>query len=253
MPTLRAKPSNDWNVAELEAYKIEIVQQSFAEFFNKNGPPSLSSALTSFCETSNTLDARDHDTGRLLFNLMLAQYSKDGQESAVDYFMVALLRKLGYTSGRRLFTTHQTLPLLICGTQHPSWIDVCLCDENDIILLLVQKTRQPPIHVNPEPELIGGAIAAYQRNIIRQKELGLPIDDEVTFPGITLSGTSPKFYKIEVTAELNEAVSSGTIPAHPVTVYRHIPQPLDRNHEGMGPLDARAPIIQLYQAFKDFL
>ena len=36
--------------------------------------------------------------------------------------------------------------------------------------------------------------------------LHLSICNEITFPGITLIGTSPTFYKIKITTELSDAV-----------------------------------------------
>jgi hypothetical protein len=38
------------------------------------------------------------------------------------------------------------------------------------------------------------------------------------FPGITLVGTSPTFYKIKVTVELNGAVMGGMLPAYAVVI-----------------------------------
>ncbi|KAK0487226.1 hypothetical protein IW261DRAFT_1319940, partial [Armillaria novae-zelandiae] len=42
-------------------------------------------------------------------------------------------------------------------------------------------------------------------------------------PGITMTGTSPVFYKIAVTAELADSVSMGQYPPIRVVVYAHLP------------------------------
>ena len=58
--------------------------------------------------------------------------------------------------------------------------------------------------------------------------------------GIMLTGTSPTFFKIPVTLELNEAVQRGNYPANPTVVAMHlpeIPRPANRLTEGMKPLD----------------
>jgi len=251
--TRKGKPSNNWTEAELMAYNLEIVEQSFVEFFNRKKLPSLPRAVRDFSATTTAMEhAREDDdnTWKLLYSLDLVELSIDGEEEVVTHLAVRLLRTLGYASDRRLIITHQILPFLNCGAEFPSWIDVCICDENDIILLLVQRVKQPLIRDDPVPQLIGGAIAAYQRNIVRQEELGLPIDDEITFPGIALFGSAPVFLKIKVTAELNRAVSGGTTPAHQVTVYRHYPRLPQDFDKGMDPLDNRSAILRYYKVFK---
>lgn len=107
---------------------------------------------------------------------------------------------------------------------------------------------------DPEPQLIAQAIAAYQRNnFVRNRVLHIPTLNEITLLGITLVGTSPTFYKIKITAELNDAVMGGTFPANGVVVYRHTPRLPHRNSEGMKPLENRTTILQYYQAFKAFI
>ncbi|KAI9466149.1 hypothetical protein BJY52DRAFT_1107178, partial [Lactarius psammicola] len=149
------------------------------------------------------------DTYKLLHYLDLAQTPKVGQEAAVDNFAARLLETLGYASGRRVIVTRQALPLLICGMQYSAQTDVYICDKNDYLLLVQQDENTE----DSEPHLI--AFAAYQRNnFIRDRVLHIPALDEITFLGITLVRTSPTFYKIKVTAELSNAVMSGTFPAN---------------------------------------
>ena len=112
--------------------------------------------------------------------------------------------------------------------------DVCICDENDY--LLVQEDKWLGNLEDPEPQLIAEAIAAYQRNnFVRDRVLHIPTLDEITFPCITLVETSLTFYKIKVT-ELSNAVMGGTFPANAVVVHRHTPRLPCRNSEGMTPI-----------------
>lgn len=230
-----------------------MVEQSFVEFFNQNQLPPVPPAVRHFCETTDRALATDDDTYKLLHYLDLAQNPKVGQEAVVDNFAARLLETLGYASGRRVIVTRQALPLIICGTQCSAQTDVCICDENDY-LLLVQEDKRLEISEDPEPQLIAEAIAAYQRNnFVRDRVLHVPTLDEITFPGITLVGTSPTFYKIKVTAELSNAVMGGSFPANAVVVYRHTPRLPRRNSEGMRPLENRTTILQYYQVFKAFV
>ncbi|KAJ7315791.1 hypothetical protein DFH08DRAFT_715267, partial [Mycena albidolilacea] len=66
---------------------------------------------------------------------------------------------------------------------------------------------------DPEPQIIAQAITAFQHtNLTRNRQLHLPIFDEIMFPAITMRGTSPIFYMIEVTASLDTAVTVGVFP-----------------------------------------
>ena len=68
-----------------------------------------------------------------------------------------------------------------------------------------------------------------------------------------MAGTSPTFYKIPVTADLEYAVINGLYPDNPTQVSKYqpaVPRPNRRWSEGMKPLDARREVIQCYEAFK---
>ena len=131
-----AKSGNDWTQNELRAYNIQVVEQSLVEFFNQNELPLVSPAVRHFCETTDRTLAPDDDTYKLLHYLDLAQHPKVGQEAAVDNFAARLLETLGYSSGRRIIVTRQALPLIVCGMPCSAQTDVCICDENDYLLLV---------------------------------------------------------------------------------------------------------------------
>lgn len=141
----------------------------------------MSQNVRSFVETLDRAAAKqanDEDTYKLLHHLDLAHDPKIGQEAAVDSFAQKLLEKLGYASGYRIILTRQSLPLLICGSNCNAQADVCICD--DIILLLVQEDKCLDSVIDPEPQVIAEAIAAYQRNNrTRQRDLHLPILEEM--------------------------------------------------------------------------
>ena len=69
-----------------------------------------------------------------------------------------------------------------------------------------------------------------------------------------MAGTSPTFYKIPVTADLEYAVI--LYPDNPTQVSKYqpaVPRPNHRWSEGMKPLDARREVIQCYEAFKEVI
>ncbi|KAJ7599028.1 hypothetical protein C8J56DRAFT_815343 [Mycena floridula] len=249
-----AKSGNDWTENELIAYNISVKEQDMIDFFGVAQLPALDPIIVPFSETEQRRDAPDDETYKLLHYLDLAHNPKADQEAAVDTFVQRLLEKLGYATGHRIILTRQVLAFLICGENRSAQTDVCIIDENDIILLLVQEDKPIDNPDDPEPQLVAEAIAAFQRNnSVRARELFLPKLDEITFPGITFYGTSPTFYKITVTKALNNAVVTGTFPATQTIIYRHTPRLPRRNSEGMKPLDNRALLIRYFQAFKELI
>ncbi|KAJ7731489.1 hypothetical protein B0H16DRAFT_1329263, partial [Mycena metata] len=147
----------------------------------------------------------------------------------------------------------QALPLFICGSNCSAQTNVCVLDSNDI-LLLVQEDKRLDNGDDPEPQVIAEAIAAFQRNnFTRERELHLPALDRMVIPAITMYGTFPTFYKITVTASLNDAVKKGVFPAVATTVYRHIPRLPRRNSDGMKHAENRPILLQYFEAFKKFV
>jgi hypothetical protein len=254
-----AKSGKDWTANELLSYNIKIVEQSYAPFFETAELPAVSQDIRSFVETSNryaAIQANDVETYKLLHHLDLVQNPEVGEESAVDTFASMLLSKLGYASGFRIILLQQSLPLLMCGSNCNAQTCLCICDNNDIIILLAQEDTKRLDNGNDDPEsqLIAEAIAAFQRNNhIRERDLLLPILEEMIFPAITLVGTSPVFYKIKVTVALNGAVIAGMYPAVETIVFRHIPRLPRRNGEGMKSLENRDMLIRYLQAFRRFV
>jgi hypothetical protein len=251
-----AKSGSDWTSHELRSYNIRVVEQSFREFFLVAELPPASEAVRPFLETLDRAaakEANDRDTYKLIHHLDLAHEPKMGQEAAADSFAEKLLDKLGYASGFRIILTRQSFPFTICGINSSAQTDVCICDEKDI-LLLVQEDKCLENPADPEPQLIAEAIAAYQcNNLTRERDLYLPRLDEMVFPAITLVGTFPTFYKIKITAGLNDAVVSGTFPGIETVVFRHIPRLPRRKSEGMKPLDNRSVIVRYFEAFRQFV
>ncbi|KAH9003456.1 hypothetical protein EDB86DRAFT_3062906 [Lactarius hatsudake] len=104
----------------------------------------------------------------------------------------------------------------------------------------------------PEPQVIAGAIAAYQHNNEKRQTRGLPALDAMTIPCITMVGTRPTFYVVPVTQALSVAVVTGQYPKGPtealkcVTFLGHN----RRSNEGMETPEYRRLAFQWFVAFK---
>ncbi|KAJ7187028.1 hypothetical protein C8R46DRAFT_1058618 [Mycena filopes] len=133
-----------------------------------------------------------------------------GQEAAFDLFAEKLLDRLGYSQGRHITLIQQALPLLICGSVCSGQTDVCVLNSSTEILLLFQRN-----------------------NFIRERQLHLPMLDQMVFPAITMRGT-------------------GLFPVA-TTVFCHIPRVPGRNIEGMKNLANRSGLLRYLVAFKQFV
>ncbi|KIJ16035.1 hypothetical protein PAXINDRAFT_11074 [Paxillus involutus ATCC 200175] len=197
--------------------------------------------------------AADSETRKFLHYLDLALDPKVGQEAAVVNFASKLLEKLGYDDGGRIIFFRRALPLLICGVSSLAQTDICVMDDNEI-LLLVQADEGLSSLKDPEPQVITEAIAAFAvNNKVRVESQNLPPLAAATFPAITMVGTNPIFYKIIVTAELSTAVRQGTYPANETCVLRYIPDLPRRQNLGMRPLEDRVENLACLEAFNQFL
>jgi hypothetical protein len=250
-----AKSGSDWTSHELNAYNITVVQQDAATFFEvPELPQPVISPDVLTAEDPN--DSADDNVYELLRTMDLAMSVAPAEESAVDDFAMLLFRALGYTRRGRVLRSRKDISFVVCGEWKHAKTDVCILDDFQI-LLLVQEDKRHLEATDPEPQLIAEAIAAFSaNNQTRKQALGMaPLTSKV-MAGITMTGTSPTFYKINVTQELVDAISAGGYPQTATIVYAHvpaIPRPNRRWSEGMRPLDNRQIILSCYEAFKKFV
>ncbi|KAN0139599.1 hypothetical protein V8E53_002628 [Lactarius tabidus] len=219
-----AKSGSFWTTHDLRAYNIVIEYQDAATFFGlgrENLPqPTINPAFLEATPSENTPDNIEG-----LFHAMHLATSPPREESAVDDFASTLLRSMGYVSRGRVIRERKDLHLLVCGDIKRAQTDVCIMDQNQM-LLLVQEDKRYLDDTNPEPQLIAEAIAAFnENNRIRQDILHMvPLDFKI-MPGIIMKGTSPVFYKIEVTKALAANVGAGTYPGRRAVTTVHVHAP----------------------------
>ena len=134
-----AKSGNDWTQNELDCFNIVVAEQSKQEFFGTHNLPVPNyPSLAGFLSIEDRANVADPDTKTLLHYLDLALDPHVGQETAVVNFAVKLLEKLGYDEGDRIILINHALPLLICGVTRVAQTDICILDDDNNILLLVQ-------------------------------------------------------------------------------------------------------------------
>ncbi|TFY65951.1 hypothetical protein EVG20_g5134 [Dentipellis fragilis] len=201
-------------------------------------------------------DDMQRDRNAEFINLLDLAMLRSSGESAVDDFVVELLKLTGYVRRHRVARTRNDLPLLICGEWRHAKTDVCIIDrqQNDILLLVQEdkrlEDREP---LDARAQLVADALAAFTDNNASRQSFDLPPLESKVMPGIVLAGTAPTFFKIPVTQELVTHVRHGTYPPIPTIVtycFPPLPRPARRRSDGMKPLDNRRQILSCYEAFK---
>jgi hypothetical protein len=255
----RAKPGREWTSNELQAYNITIQVQDAQTFFGQ--PPTQPSVHPDLTSYESAVDMQDKDSRYAIRYMDIAMNPRPGEESAVADFTMHILKILDYESasghtGDRILRTRKDIPLLMCGAWTYAKTDVCLLDEQQIVLL-VQEDKCHIKTEDPNAQLIAEAIAAFQvNNRRRQMTFGHRPLDHKLIPGIAMVGTMPTFFKVPVTSQLVNAVELGEFPAQKTVVHMHIPElvrPARRYSEGMRPLDNRNTILACFEAFKQFV
>ena len=203
------KSGSEWTKNELRAFNIAVTPQNVAIFF---GTPTLPQPSVHQIILDNEEyppnGIADRDDRKFFFYLEEAMAISPGLESAVGDFTAHLLALLGYEIADRFIRQQRTIPLFMCGAQTHAKSDICVVDRNHGIFLLVQEDKSHLEEADPEPQLIAEAIAAFQYNNSRLQRIGLHPIQAKTFPGITMIGSTPTFYKINVTQDLVDAVET---------------------------------------------
>ncbi|KZT20893.1 hypothetical protein NEOLEDRAFT_1100122 [Neolentinus lepideus HHB14362 ss-1] len=142
----------------------------------------------------------------------------------------------------------------MCGRRVYAKADVCLMGRGAVrYSLLVQEDKRHMYGGDPVPQLIAEAIAAfYQNNRDRMDANIVPLLSAVIL-GITMTGTSPTFYKIPVSEELLTPVFSGQYPATTTIVERLVPSVPDLSTyrvQGVKPLENRRVVFHCFEAFR---
>ena len=259
-----AKSASDWTRNDCGSYKIELVPCNAAKFFGQRTLPlTVPDNNPQLLTHPTTDDVTDKEAYRVLEYMDLAMARVPDEESAVDDFTVHLLLALGYAemNSGRIVRTRKDIPLYTSGEWRHAETDVCVIDKNqNSIVLVVQASQEDKRYMegDPIPQLVAKVIAAFQHNYHIRQQSGLPPLNNKVMPAIAMIGTSPIFFKVDVSAYLVSAIELGEFPGTPLptNVEMHVPEiprPPSRFSEGMRLLENRSVILACFEAFKQFL
>jgi len=244
-----AKFGAEWTSNELLAYNVAVVEKNEQQFFGAPLPAYTGPA--GFIQYEDRVQGIDKESLALLKRLDLATKRAEEEESAGEDFVSEVLRALGYETEQTVIRRRKSIRFNMCGKTVYAKANVCIQDINSNILLLLVQDSDP---AHSEAQLVAGAIGAFQtNNANRNTNLFLPSLTSYVFPGITLTGTLPRFYKIKVTLDLDLAIQSAQYPEVKTVIERHTPRIPGSPNDGMKPLDNRIKILQCFEAFKPFV
>jgi len=249
-----SKEAAQWTHIELVSYNIKVDGiGNPLKFFNCDFPDALEideDILYQESKKSNDQDA--YTFLRLLYDSTIHPHPHK-EDSAVIDFTHHVLRLLEYTPIGRIARTRKRLPFKICGVEKAAVPNICILDERDFILLVVQEETD---HIDPEPRLVAQMIAAFSCNNHRRQQLGLPPLDSHWVNGIIMIKTAPVFYRFRVTSDLVTAIQSGIYPKESSVVLAHVPDVEDQSgawKHGMVPLKNRGVMLECFEMFKHYL
>ena len=153
------------------SYNITVTATPPEQFFSQGANRSLTDLDPPLITAP--LDATDvSDTYRFLTFLGLA--TKAGHTAIID-FALELLRIVSMEEGGLILGTHHTIPLSICGdlSKVPQ-TNICLLDRRLTILFILQEDETIFSLSDLEPQVVAGAIAAYQYNNQKRQCMDLP-------------------------------------------------------------------------------
>jgi hypothetical protein len=130
---------------------------------------------------------------------------------------------------------------------------MCVVDRAGSIILLVQVVKCYSDTGDCEAQVFANAVAAIQFQNKLLRCAGLPPMNTKVLPGIIMGGSTPIFYKIDITAALVEAVETGQYPTQVTITHKLDPPVAGLRAEGMRSLDNRAVLLSCFEAFKQFM
>jgi hypothetical protein len=246
--------ASDWSENELTAFRIKFVSQDSATFFGIDPlpDPPIYVPDTILSTVASNKKTQDRETYRFLSLMERAMRGPATLESAIDDFARKVFELMHYDEPGFVLQNRLDLLFSMCGEERHVKTNVCVMDENEILLVLKEDKCQLD-SPDAESQLMAEAIAAFSYNNSRRRCLGYPELTEKVMSGMTMAGSIPTFYKIPIIKDLVDCVREGDRPNEVTTCFRHVLVYPDGRDSGMTPLRNRRLVLSSYEAFKAFV
>ena len=223
------------------------------EFFPTPDPPlnNIDPDILNFPHTDHPL-SKDARQFLAHLNLIFRETPEFSSQ-----FTTSTLQHLEFGQCCTLVISDFTIPLTICNEEdHTVQTGLCLLHPEVLVLLALVENNTLTKGTWPEAQVVAGAIAAFQTNNERRKELKLKPLDAMTIPAITMTGSCPTFYLVPVMMELSDAVATGQYPTTQTQVSQCVTRstkPLWSIRTGMDDKEYRQLALRCFLTFKSLV
>ncbi|KAF6747425.1 hypothetical protein DFP72DRAFT_919807 [Ephemerocybe angulata] len=259
--TRSAKSGDTWSPYELRAFKIKVVREDNQAFFGAADLPAPKGVSPIIWNNLTAPPGIPNIFSNFFAFLEDMMWRRQGEGSLVIDFAAILFDMLDYNAGPRLVHTRREALFDMCGIKVDAKVDVTVVERHSSsffrhILIFKEDKSYDSGDEYPESQLMATALAAFHQNNEMRLKAGLPALESQTFPGITMVGSAPTFYKITINSELALAVAGGVYPENETIVRKFVPpvpEPLNYAAQGMVPLENRRIVLQCFEAFRQFV
>lgn len=270
--TTNVVSGSKWSKEELDFFKIKIENiKNFKDFFNEEPFKKFTNDIKKILDYDlSNIDVFENIDWNKIESKQLSRYIKDiqavtkthiSEESSVDDFAKTLFQIFDYDYADLSIRTREEINLEMSGQRTSAKPDLCIEKSNYMIKLLVQEDKSYNVannrnfkSENTEAQVIAEAIAAFQNNIKLKNRFDIEIQETQTIPCITMLGTYPTFYLINITQELSECVRKGEEPDIITKVKKY---KVPTNNPSIGDImlsqKYKLDIFQCYYSFKKFV
>ncbi|EJU03398.1 hypothetical protein DACRYDRAFT_21583 [Dacryopinax primogenitus] len=213
---------SEWTYQTLEAFNIHVLMVEPEDFFGQHYVAASVAAIPPLIfDIDNINEAVQRAPGDIIkYFDYLNLATTLPQESTVDCLVQETLRLLHFDAQRLLVVQHFRYPFEMCGKAVTTETDVALIHPSLLLLLIAVEDKPFTPLKYPEPQVIAEAIAAFQYNNERRRDMGLDPLSAWSVPCMTMRGATPTLYVVDVTDELSRAIIHGDYPETATTVRR---------------------------------
>lgn len=208
---------------------MQATEQQLSSFLRMGSLPSAFGDDDHFIKDLVDRPAEDMEEGlkRILWYIEQINDEYPTHENLVDGLAMRILQGIGYEKDGMVRVPRSVLPLHVCNdnTRNAN-SNIGLVHRKTGLVAIIVENKSRNNNDDLEPQLFAEAIAVYQYNNARLRDLGLDSWPEMEIPCISMVGTVPAFYKIHVRGVLNDAIIAGIIPPMPTIIQKcEVPNP----------------------------
>ena len=240
MPTITATSGSKWTDETLQFFRVKLqTKHNFQDFFGVDtGDISFNDATQEFLqldlpkvlfqEVIDLSGIKFKIVRMLVLDIIAVLRTNQAQEAAVDNMARMMFFLFDYDDIGLTIRSQEVLNLEMSNKVTKATPDICIEQLNGSKILVVQEDKSYLYGLQSSsaiviPQLVAEMIAAFQTNLRRLQDLGR-IDEinEQQMLGIVMIGSSPTFYRMNVTPQLSDCIKFGHRPEFETVIWQYV-------------------------------